>query len=81
MNSTPMLERIGRALRRAGLEEVPGDVHASLADHGMDSLIMVLSVAELECEFALSIPTEEFSEDSFRTLDTLRMWLEELGAQ
>lgn len=70
--------RIDRALRRAGLAELPDDTRADLRDHGMDSLLIVLSVAELEREFSISIPAERVSEESFRTLHALRILIEEL---
>lgn len=76
-----MIERIRRALARAGMTEVPDDIDAPLADHGMDSLIMVLSVAELEREFALSITAHELLEESFRTLGSVRELLHRAGAK
>jgi acyl carrier protein len=74
-----MIERIRRALTRAGMTELPDDIDAPLADHGMDSLIMVLSVAELEREFALSITAHAFSEESFRTLGAVRALVQRAG--
>jgi acyl carrier protein len=75
------LERIGRALRAAGLPEVPEDVHEELSLHGMDSLMMVLSVAALEKEFALLIPAHAFSEEAFKTLESLEAFMRGLGAR
>lgn len=75
-----MIQRIRRALTRAGMTEIPDQLDAPLADHGMDSLIMVLSVAELEREFAVAITAHEFSEESFRTLGSVRDLLHRAGA-
>ncbi len=76
-----VLERIGRALRAAGMETLPEDVHEDLAVHGMDSLMMVLSVAELEKEFGLRISAQAFSEESFLTLHALDGFMKSLGAR
>jgi acyl carrier protein len=79
--SKELLERMGRALRAAGLPEVPENVHEDLSLHGMDSLLMVLSVAELEKEFGIRIPAHAFSEESFQTLEALAGFLRSLGAE
>jgi acyl carrier protein len=76
-----VMERIGRALRAAGLPQVPEDVHEELSLHGMDSLMMVLSVAALEKEFALRIPAHAFSEEAFQTLEALAGFMRGLGAR
>jgi acyl carrier protein len=76
-----MIQRIRRALARAGMTELPDDNDTPLADHGMDSLIMVLSVAELEREFGVSITAYEFSEQSFHTLGTVRELLHRAGVR
>jgi acyl carrier protein len=76
-----MIQRIRRALARAGMAELPDDIDAPLADHGMDSLIMVLSVAELEREFAVSITAHELIEQSFRTLSSVRELLHRAGVR
>ncbi|MCP3102338.1 acyl carrier protein [Myxococcus sp. K15C18031901] len=75
-----LVERIGRALRTAGMEDVPTDTSEPLASYGMDSLLMVLSVAALEKEFALRISGHDFSESCFDSLDTLAAWLRRSGA-
>ncbi|MFY2558089.1 phosphopantetheine-binding protein [Corallococcus terminator] len=75
-----LLEHIKKALLSAGMEALPTDTAESLATHGMDSLLMVLSVAALEKELSLRISGKDFSEQSFHSLDTLAAWLRELGA-
>lgn len=75
-----LFERIGKALRAAGMAELPASPSEELAAYGMDSLMMVLSVAALEKEFSLRIPGREFSEDVFQDLDSLAAWLRRLGA-
>lgn len=75
-----LFERISKALRAAGLAELPASPSEELALYGMDSLMMVLSVAALEKEFSLRISGREFSEDCFRDLSALEAWLRRLGA-
>lgn len=76
-----MIERIRSALQQAGLAEVPADIHAPLADHGMDSLLMVLSVAELERAFAVAISADDFSEAAFESLAAVQALLQRVGAR
>jgi acyl carrier protein len=76
-----MIQRIRRALTRAGMAELPDDIDTPLAEHGMDSLIMVLSLAELEREFAVSITAHELIEQSFRTLSSVRELLHRAGVR
>lgn len=75
-----LVERIGKALRAAGMEDVPAGLSEPLSAYGMDSLMMVLSVAALEKEFSLRISGRDFSEAAFSTLDSLASWLRKLGA-
>lgn len=75
-----LFDRIGKALRAAGMAEVPSSPSEELAAYGMDSLMMVLAVAALEKEFSLRISGREFSEDVFRDLESLAGWLRRLGA-
>ncbi|MDY7226124.1 acyl carrier protein [Hyalangium rubrum] len=74
-----LLERIGKALRVAGMAELPSSPSEELATYGMDSLMMVLTVAALEKEFSLRISGRDFSEEVFRDLDSLAGWLRRLG--
>lgn len=75
-----LVERIGKALRAAGMEEVPASTSEALSAYGMDSLMMVLSVAALEKEFSLRISGRDFSEAAFQSLASLAFWLRKLGA-
>lgn len=75
-----LFERISKALRAAGMAELPSSPSEELSLYGMDSLMMVLSVAALEKEFSLRISGREFSEDCFRDLNALEAWLRRLGA-
>ncbi len=75
-----LVERIGNALRAAGMEEVPTRTSEALSAYGMDSLMMVLSVAAFEKEFSLRISGRDFSEAAFTSLDSLTDWLRKLGA-
>lgn len=76
-----MIQRIRGALTRAGMTELPDDIDTPLADHGMDSLMMVLSVAELEREFAVSITAHELIEQGFHTLRAVRELLHRAGVR
>lgn len=75
-----LVERIGKALRAAGMEEVPTSTSEPLSAYGMDSLMMVLSVAALEKEFSIRISGRDFSEAAFKSLASLAWWLRTLGA-
>ena len=75
-----LVERIGNALRAAGMEEVPASTSEPLSAYGMDSLMMVLTVAALEKELSLRISGRDFSEAAFSTLDSLTSWVRKLGA-
>ncbi|KFE68266.1 hypothetical protein DB31_7503 [Hyalangium minutum] len=75
-----LFERISKALRAAGMAELPTSPSEELSLYGMDSLMMVLSVAALEKEFSLRISGHEFSEEYFRDLDALAGWMRRLGA-
>ncbi|NMO13920.1 acyl carrier protein [Pyxidicoccus fallax] len=75
-----LVERIGKALRAAGMEDLPTGTSESLSAYGMDSLMMVLSVAALEKEFSIRISGRDFSEAAFQNLASLAFWLRKLGA-
>jgi acyl carrier protein len=75
-----LFDRISKALRAAGMAELPSSPSEELSLYGMDSLMMVLSVAALEKEFSLRISGREFSEDFFRDLNALVAWMRRLGA-
>ena len=75
-----LFDRISKALRAAGMTELPSSPSEELSLYGMDSLMMVLSVAALEKEFSLRISGREFSEDCFRDLNALVAWMRRLGA-
>lgn len=75
-----LLERIKKALLAAGFSDLPTDGAENLAAYGMDSLMMVFSVAALEHELSLRISGRDFSEKAFHSLDSLVAWLRGLGA-
>lgn len=76
-----MVEMIREALAAAGLPEIPDSKTAALADYGMDSLVMVLSVIEFEKLFEVKIPANEFSADIFQSLESIENFLRLKGVK
>jgi acyl carrier protein len=76
-----MLNRLRDALTSAGMPELPSSPTALLADYGLDSLIMVLSIIEFEKTFAIKIPAKDFKPEAFTTLSSLELFLKERGAK
>lgn len=75
----PMNERIRKSLLAIGMPSVPTDPNENLEDHGLDSLMMVLAVAQLEKEFAIKIPGSKVEEANFSTIAQLAQLVEELS--
>lgn len=71
-----MIERIRKAAKKAGLEDLDGEFGGEL-----DSLMMVLMVSELEREFKIKIPAEKVTEQVFLSFVTVEHFLRELGAK
>lgn len=76
-----MQEKIRNVLLAIGLPSVPEAANESLLDHGLDSLMIVLSVAALEKEFAIKIPADKVDESAFSTLENMERMLSSLGAK
>ncbi len=74
-----MQARLRKTLLRVGVPSLPEDAQAPLADYGLDSLLVVLSVAALEAEFSVRIPAEKV--ESFVCLDSMEQLLRSLGAK
>lgn len=75
-----MLNRIREALAAAGMPEIPESPSADLADYGLDSLVIVLSIAEFEKVFQIKIPAKDFRPEAFQSLSSLEAFLRERGA-
>jgi acyl carrier protein len=76
-----MQNRIRKVLLAIGLPSVPDEANESLLDHGLDSLMIVLSVAAFEKEFSLKIPADKVDESAFATLENIEKLLKSLGAK
>lgn len=74
-----MKERIKNCLKMAGLNEIPQDDGANLALYGFDSLLTVLTVAQLEKEFDIKIESETFDQAHFTSVKSLENYLNQLG--
>jgi acyl carrier protein len=63
--------RVRECLRRAGLARLPQGDGDDLVTCGMDSLLAVLTVIELEREFAARIPANSVRAASFESVNHL----------
>jgi D-alanine--poly(phosphoribitol) ligase subunit 2 len=75
------VQRIRASLVRAGLENIPADASLELQDFGMDSLMLALSVIEIEREFGVKFKNFNLIKDSFKTIRSLEKMIEELLSQ
>lgn len=66
-----MKEKIKHCLMKSGLEALPTSSAASLADFGLDSLLIVLLVLQLESEFTINIPADLILAENFSTIDSI----------
>jgi acyl carrier protein len=78
MNSGRM-SRIRSAVQKAGMTDLPESDDVSLADYGLDSLMMALILSECEREFKIKVRPEKFRREAFETLGTLEKFLVEMG--
>lgn len=76
-----MEQRIRQVLENIGLASLPESAGDSLADYGLDSLMIVLSVAGFEKEFSIKIPADKVDESSFATIASIQKLLVSLGAK
>lgn len=63
--------RIRACLERAGLPRVPPDDTSDLARCGLDSLLAVLTIVELQKEFRVTVPAREVTPATFETIESL----------
>ncbi len=76
-----MNERILRCLETIGLPSLPSKENENLADHGYDSLFVVLSISAFESEFSIKIPADLVTEENFATVGSIAQTLSTLGAK
>ncbi len=63
--------RVRACLRRAGLARLPPDDSTDLGAYGLDSLLVVLTVIELQKEFQTQIPANAVTAASFASVNHL----------
>lgn len=76
-----MNDRILRCLETIGLPSLPSKADENLADHGYDSLFVVLSVSAFESEFSIKIPADVVTEENFSTVAAIAKTITKLGAK
>jgi D-alanine--poly(phosphoribitol) ligase subunit 2 len=76
-----VIQRIQKAIRKAGLKDLPDDPNCSLEELGLDSLMMALVVSELEREFQIRIPALQVDRDTFQSPQSILSFLQSIGAQ
>jgi acyl carrier protein len=64
-------KRIGDVLLESGCVSLPNSDSAPLADHGLDSLTVVMVALRLEKEFSIEIPGENVDPGEFATLEKI----------
>jgi len=65
------IRRVRQCLKRAGLFRIPTGAEESLAIYGLDSLLAVMTVIEMQKEFRMTILAEDIKPDSFNSILTL----------
>ncbi len=73
-----LLDRVQAALRHAGLDQLPPAAGADLRLYGMDSLMMVLTVSELESAFNIRITPAVFAESHFHSIASITAFVRRL---
>jgi acyl carrier protein len=66
-----LIARVQAALTQAGLDQFALTADADLRLYGMDSLMMVLTVSELERAFNISITPAAFAESHFHSIGSI----------
>jgi D-alanine--poly(phosphoribitol) ligase subunit 2 len=69
--------RIRACLERAGLPRLPPDDASDLASCGLDSLLAVLTILELQKEFRVTIPAREATPAAFETIESLSFLIQD----
>jgi acyl carrier protein len=65
------IDRVKQCLVRAGVTRLPPDAGESLTAYGLDSLVSVLIVIELQKEFGIAIPSRLIGPETFGSVKTL----------
>jgi hypothetical protein len=65
---TEKTARIGQCLKRAGMVRIPASDGECLATYGLDSLLSVMAVIEMQKEFEITISAEAIKADSFSSI-------------
>ena len=81
MSAQNIQNRIRTVLTGLGLSSVPESATESLMDYGLDSLMMVLAIAQFEKEFGVKIPGEKVEEENFSTIAKIESMLKDVGAK
>ena len=76
-----MIEKIKQSLLASGLLSVPDDPTAPLSEYGLDSLMMVMFVLDLQTKFSMTVPASEVNESNLRDLGSIERLLKRLGAK
>jgi acyl carrier protein len=63
--------RVRACLLRAGLAHLPPEDSSDLGAYGLDSLVSVLVVIELEKEFGVTIPSRALTREAFHSVAQL----------
>jgi D-alanine--poly(phosphoribitol) ligase subunit 2 len=73
--SIPLTTRIAELIGRTLLIEVPSP-DTDLIDSGLiDSLALVTLITEIEAEFGLQLPLDEFEIERFRSVDQIAAYV------
>lgn len=76
-----LTQRIHNAIERVGLINLPQDKQATLAQGGLDSLMLAMLIIELEREFNIKIPVIPLVKEHYESIDSIEKHLIELGAK
>lgn len=69
------IDIIKTCLNKAGLTDLPTNPNQNLSDYGMDSLLMVLTLAEIEKYLNKNIPVTNFNQNNFATINSIIVFL------
>ncbi len=78
-SSTTPVARVERVLRDALAVELPSPDTDVLAAGLLDSLTLVQLVVEIETEFGVEIPLDDFDPDQFRTAESIARFVTALA--
>jgi D-alanine--poly(phosphoribitol) ligase subunit 2 len=76
-----LTQRIHNTIERVGIINLPQDKHVTLAQGGLDSLMLALLIIELEREFKIKIPVIPLVKEHYESIDSIEKHLIELGVK